>query len=100
MTKMTVANTNVDHDMARFSRMGEFFQLYKEYLSDSTSCRQQFRQELIVVRAKEDKQSTLTEILSMERRKTQRLSAAEIRRMNGSSRSSNGIALGVVYIDT
>ena len=91
-------DTNVSIDRA-LQYLSNLFKEYKAYLQNSVTRRQDFQHELAQARAKEKNIRVSKEIERMERVERQRTSAARIRRMNGSMRTSNGLTKVVILSD-
>ena len=87
---MKKADTNVSLNIAQ-NELRAAFKEYKEYLNQSGEKRQKFIHELAQVRAKQGKMKVSKQLEIMQSHEAQRISAARIRRMNGTSRASKGI---------
>ena len=95
---MEMVNTNVNKEFALL-QINELFKVYKEYLSQKVEKRQDFQNELAIARAKEGNTKVSVAIERMQCTERQRASAQSIRRMNGSVRSSKGLAKVIIKGD-
>ena len=88
---MNDVNTNVPDEYAQL-QIDKLFIQYKEYITDATGLRQSFQHELASAKALAGNTKAATELATQERVESQRLTARRIRRMNGTSRTSGGLA--------
>jgi len=88
---MNDVNTNVPDEYAQV-QIDKLFIQYKEYITDATGLRQSFQHELASAKALAGNTKAATELATQERVESQRLTALRIRRMNGTSRTSGGLA--------
>ena len=82
---MNDINTNVPDKFVK-QEIDKLFIRYKEYVSEATELRQSFQQALASVRAIDINTNVSKEIAIQERVEAQRLTAARIQRMNGTSK--------------
>ena len=80
-------NTEVPDEIAK-QKIDLLFIEYKDYLLEATDLRKNFQHKLATARSIERNKKVAKEIDRMERIGAQRLSAARIRQMNGTSRTA------------
>ena len=87
---MRDTETNVTQQYAQ-DQIHKEFDSYKEYVNNSASKRQSFLHELAQAKASKGKLKVSTQLKVILRNEAQRASAARVRRMNGTTRTSQGL---------